>query len=82
MNTLHFHRESFHELLAAAISPDATQRDIDALGMWLRDYGTAYWNGEYYDASDAGDPTGSRRVYPVYEEDEFGDPVVTGYRID
>lgn len=57
----------YEELRSAATANDATQEDINALGKWFDAYGSAYWNGEYYDADGI-------RLYPIIEWDE-----VTGY---
>ncbi len=73
MITNNYNEYSYAELLAAAISPDAKQIDIDTLGEWFEQYGSMFWNGEYYDASADGEPTGSRCLYPVMEWDEQED---------
>lgn len=74
MKTNDFNRYSYTELAAAAKAPDAQQIDIDTLGAWFEQYGTTYWNGEYYDAD--GD-----RLIPVYEAD--GDDFeIVGYTLN
>ena len=65
----------YRELRAAALSSDATQADIDALGEWFHQYGQRYWNGEYFDANDG------LRVYPVYQEMEPDEYELTGYEM-
>lgn len=59
----------YEELRAAATADDATQEDINALGSWFESNGSAYWNGEYYDADDG------IRLYPT----DYGETV--GYEI-
>lgn len=74
-------RYSYNELLTAATAPDATQADIDALGGWFSRYGEQYWNGECYDASLPGEPTGTRSLYEVVEWDVDTDQgEVVGYQ--
>ena len=53
-------RYTYDELRAAAISPTATQEDIDAFGEWFEEFGFPYWTGEYFDADDG------LRLYPIY----------------
>lgn len=65
----------YDELAERALSADATQSDIDALGKWFECYGSSYWNGEYYEISD------SRRLFPIYVEDEDEQYTITGYEI-
>jgi hypothetical protein len=60
-------RYSYEELAAAAMSVEATQEDIDALGEWFESYGRVYWNGEYYDID------GSHSLRPVYSEPDEND---------
>ena len=64
----------YERLRAAAAAPGASQADVDALGSWFADYGTDYWNGEYYDAE-------GLRVYPVYAETEPGEFELKKYDI-
>lgn len=71
---------SYKELCEKARSHDATQADINALGEWFEKYGADYWNGEYFDASLPGEPSGTCRLYPVEERDgELDVGIVTGY---
>lgn len=56
-------RYDYKELRANAVAPGATQADIDALGKWFDTYGSAYWNGECYDADGIS-------LYPIIEWDE------------
>ena len=57
-----FGRYDYEELRAAAVSPDATQIDINTLGEWFQTYDMNSWNGEYFDMDDG------LRLYPVEEE--------------
>ena len=41
----------YAELRAKAVQTRA-QADIDALAEWFENYGSDFWNGEYYDAED------------------------------
>lgn len=66
-------RYNFEELVRAAIAFDAPQEAIDALGAWFDLYGERYYNGEGYDASLPGEPTGTRTLYPVFAHDEETD---------
>lgn len=79
MKTNKFNRYSFAELLAAATAAGAGQSDIDTLGAWFGEYGGVYFNGEYYDASAPGEPSGTRRLFPVYAEADDGEIEVIGY---
>lgn len=60
-------KEQYKELEQAALSADATQEDINALGKWFELYGETYWNGEYYTVND------NTRIVPIDIEDEDGD---------
>lgn len=67
----------YEELRKIALADDATQAGINRLGEWFDRYGSAYWNGEYYDAGD------DVRLFPIYEpinegEDQFE---VVGYEL-
>ena len=64
-------RYNYDKLRAAAISPLATQKDINRLGEWFSEYGETYWNGYYYDAD-------GYKLFLVYALDEDGEPVFTG----
>lgn len=64
-------RYNYDELRAAAISPSATQEDINRLGEWFSEYGEAYWNGYYYDAD-------GYKLIPLYDIDEDWELVFTG----
>lgn len=64
---------SYKELFAKATDTDATQDDIDHLGDWFESYGSAYWNGEYYDAD-------GFRLFSVTEwNSEYDEWEVVGY---
>ena len=83
MNTKPYNRYSFEKLLSAATASGAEQIDIDTLGAWCEDYGESLWNGEYYDVSGDGEPSGSRRLFRVIAwdaETEQGETV--GYNLD
>lgn len=60
-------RYDYAELLAAALSPAATNADLAALAEWCDRYGDC-WNGEAYDISDADQLSGCRMLYPLYQE--------------
>lgn len=61
-------RYDWEEVKSAALSPNATADDVDALGEWLERYDMLSFNGEYYDLGDG------LRLYPVYEiNDRDGD---------
>lgn len=66
-------RYQYAELLAKATRPDATDEDLFALGSWMQVYGDDYWNGECWDISDEGQPSGSRLLYPISTEDDDED---------
>lgn len=73
-------RYNFTELRERATAPNAHQGDVNALGEWFEAYGSEFWNGECYDASLPGEPTGSRSLYPIYgDEDESGCFPILGY---
>lgn len=72
MKTKTYNRYSYKELLAAATGKSATQTDIDTLGAWFSEFGSEYWNGEYYDAD-------GERLFPVYRESEEDQFEVIGY---
>ena len=66
----------YAELRKAALA-EQTEQAINKLGQWFDNYGTQFWNGEYYDADNG------VRIYPVYsEENEDGDAELTGYRME
>lgn len=66
----------YEELKNAALAPNATQEDINALGKWFMCYGSRYWNGEYYEIDN------HHRLFEVleYDGDEM-DYVLVGYEI-
>lgn len=59
----------YTELKKTAISGDQTA--LRLLGKWFENYGTAAWNGEYYDAEEL-------RLFPIYKEEE-DDIKIIGY---
>lgn len=76
-------RYNFSDLLDAAIAFDAPQEAIDALGAWFERYGNRYWNGECYDASLPGEPSGTRELYYLYRYDKKCDELEeVGYTFD
>lgn len=62
-------RYNYEELEKKALSADATEDDINALGEWFEQYGGRFWNGECYDIDR------THCLYPIYKEilDENGD---------
>ena len=71
----------YEELLNKALE-NPTKENLDALALWCDVYGNC-WNGECYDISDIGDPSGSRLLFPIYGEPDENDcyPII-GYRIE
>lgn len=53
----------YDELKNKALAPDATKADRLNLLDWFQNYGTMYWNGEYYDLDNG------LRLYPIIEMD-------------
>ena len=67
---------NYEELKNAALAPDATQEDINALGEWFERYGDRYWNGEYFSVE-------GERLYRIWDWDEELDQgEVVGYYFD
>ena len=66
---------TYEELRQAAES--GKREDINALGRWFEREGSAFWNGEYYDAD-------GMELYPVYKlvDAECGDYEIVGYTTD
>lgn len=56
----------YQELLERALKT-GDDDDIGNLAEWFDIYGADYWNGEYYDASIPGEPSGYRKLYPIYD---------------
>lgn len=58
----------YETLKAAALAPNATQDDINALGEWFQQYGMYYWNGESFEIDE------TTSIFPIcaHEEDEYG----------
>lgn len=67
---------NYKSLVAAALAPNATQPDIDALGEWFRAYDQRDWNGEFY-AVDA-----AHHLYPISREVGEDDYDIVGYTFD
>lgn len=59
----------YERLLTAAIETENEQL-MNALGEWFQRNGGMFWNGECYDASLPGEPTGTRSLYPIYKYDD------------
>lgn len=57
-----FNYYDYKDLRAAATAPEATAKDLRALGEWFEQYGSDCWNGEYWDAD-------GLRLFPVIEWD-------------
>lgn len=69
-------RYSYEDLKAAALSPNATPADLQALADWFSQYDMADWNGEYFEIDS------NNRLFPIYgEEDECGDIPVVGWEV-
>lgn len=66
----------YDELKERALSPDATNDDIKALGKWFEKYGDKFWNGEYYEIDS------KHRLYPVYRNIMDDDWVISRYTIE
>lgn len=68
----------YEELKNKALTTDATQDDINALGEWFELYGDRYWNGEYYSVD-------NNRLYPIYQridDDELEEQYeIVGYEL-
>ena len=65
-------RYNYDELRKAAIE-DPTPENLANLGEWFQDYGSSFWNGEYFDAD-------GYRLYPVYSDpDDSGNSDLLGY---
>lgn len=59
----------YERLVRKAIETEA-EEDMNALGEWFRENDSGmFWNGECYDASLPGEPTGTRSLYPVVRYD-------------
>ena len=61
-------RYSFESLTRMAIE-DPTAENLAALAKWFDLYDAKDWTGEYYDASLPGEPSGTRRLWPIQELD-------------
>ena len=68
-------REQYADLERAALSPAATQEDIDRLGEWFERFGEMYWTGEFYRVDN------THNLRPVLEEVEGGDFCRIGWEI-
>ena len=75
---------SFAELLEKARSSDSTAEDRLNLFHWMECYDRRSWNGECYDISPSGIPSGSYgySLYPVYDEIEDEDGEIEYVLID
>lgn len=63
----------YKRLVSAALAPNATQSDIDALGEWFHAYDQDSWNGEYYHVD------ATHQLYPIYREVGYDDYDIVGY---
>lgn len=54
-------RYDYDELKNKALSAEATQEDVNALGEWF-EQNSSDWNGEYYEIDTY------NRLYPIYAE--------------
>lgn len=72
---------NYKELLTKALKEPTTE-NLESLANWCDRYGNC-WNGECYDISDIGAPSGSRLLYPVYSEepDKYDNYPIVGYEI-
>lgn len=71
-------RYDFTELATRAIN-DETPENLRALAEWCESYGNC-WNGECWDVSLPDEPTGTRSLYPVYEE-QADEIFIIGYEL-
>lgn len=72
----------YKELKERALSPSATQEDINALGEWFERYGDRYWNGEVYDIENG---ISIRPISAPYEIDDDGEAIsweTVGYELN
>lgn len=65
----------YQELKEKALSSDATQEDINALGEWFEQYGYRYWNGEYFSVENG------IHLYRIEEEVDEDEWEVKGYEL-
>ena len=73
-------RYMYEELLNKALAHPISE-NLEALVELCYMYGNC-WNGECYDISDIGAPSGSRSLYPVFGEPaEDGIIEIIGYEI-
>lgn len=69
-------RYSYEELKAAALSPDATPADLEALARWFIMYDMEDWNGECFKIDSTHD------LYPVHgEATEYDEHPIVGWEI-
>lgn len=66
---------SFEQLKNKALNNNATQTDLLNLGEWFNNYGSQFWNGEYYEINSI---YGLKPYYIVNEND---DCVIDEWRI-
>lgn len=68
---------AYQELREKALSPGATQEDINALGEWFHQYGMRDWNGESYDVGQG------YNLYPIYRWDtDLDQGEIIGFTFD
>ena len=65
----------YEELKNKALSADATQEDVNALGEWFEQYGDRYWNGECFSVENG------IHLYRIEEEIDEDEWEVTGYEL-
>ena len=65
----------YEELKNKALSADAKQEDVNALGEWFECFGDKYWNGEYFSVENG------IRLYRVEKEVDEGEWETTGYEL-
>ena len=68
----------FIEIVKKALQTGA-EKDIEQLAMWCE--ANLSYNGEFYDVSLPDEPTGTRRLYPIYKEVEPDEFELTGWRL-
>lgn len=66
---------SYEELVSKALSPAATQEDVNELGEWFQQHGMMYWNGECFTIDS------KRDLYPIYKEVDEDEFEVVGYEV-
>lgn len=65
----------YEELKNKALSADATQEDVNALGEWFECFGGRYWNGECYSVENG------IHLYRIEEEVDEDEWEIKGYEL-